>query len=593
MLPRSPAAGTPIAHASALQPRTASETRWRKRGLSSMATFDKDAVEAAARALMHGRFDQGFPTLTDSEIARIRRFGKLRRFADGEPLFVAGQQRSGMLVVLSGHVAITTRDGLGHITPVLDEGPGQIIAELATLGEGGISLVDGRAEGDVEVLYIPAARSRALLVEEAELGERIMRALVLRRVALIELGEGGPLLIGGAASRDVVRLENFLRRNGHPHRVLDPAFDAAAAEVVARLSPAPSELPLVIGPNGDVLRNPSESALAHALGLVPERLARASYDVAIVGCGPAGLATAVYAASEGLAVVVFDAQAFGGQAGASARIENYLGFPTGISGLALTGRAYAQARKFGAEIIIPIEVKKLGRDGEDGLFALLLDDGRRVRTRSVVIATGACYRRPAIESLAAFEGRGVSYWASPFEARLCANQEVIVVGGGNSAGQAAVFLADHAAKVRMMVRGRGLAASMSRYLIERLSATPNVEVMTETEVVGFEGTPEHGLERVKWRSRRDGEFTAPIRNVFLFIGADPATSWLEGCGVALDSHGFVITGAGPSPLAASVPGVFAVGDVRLGSVKRVGSAIGEGASVVAALHSFLDSEAHG
>jgi thioredoxin reductase (NADPH) len=400
-------------------------------------------------------------------------------------------------------------------------------------------------------------------------------------------------VIGAAASRDVVRLEDFLRRNGQPHRLLDPAVDRTAADVVARLSPASSERPLVICPSGDILWNPSESALAHALGILGDRFLRSAYDLAIVGCGPAGLSTAVYAASEGLSVVVLEAHAFGGQAGASARIENYLGFPTGISGLALTAQAYAQARKFGAEIVIPVEVKGLDCGRADGFFGLLLDDGRRVRVRSVVVASGARYRRPTIENLAAFEGRGVWYWASPFEARLCAGQEVIIVGGGNSAGQAAVFLAGHAAKVRMMVRGPGLAVSMSRYLVERVAATANIEVMTETEIVALEGSPELGLERVRWRSRRDhAETTAPINNIFLFAGADPATSWLAGCGVALDAHGFVITGAGASPLASSVPGVFAVGDVRLGSVKRVGSAIGEGAQVVAALHSFLEAETH-
>jgi thioredoxin reductase (NADPH) len=303
--------------------------------------------------------------------------------------------------------------------------------------------------------------------------------------------------------------------------------------------------------------------------------------VAIVGCGPAGLSAAVYGASDGLSVVLLDAHAFGGQAGASARIENYFGFPTGISGLALTARAIAQARKFGAEIAIPLKVTGLDCKREDGLFHVVLEDGRRVRARSVVVASGARYRRLALENLAAFEGRGVWYWASPHEASRCAGQEVIVVGGGNSAGQAAVFLADHVAKVRMTVRGKGLAASMSSYLIQRITATSNIEVMTETEIVALEGSPELGLERVRWRSRRDGtETTASITNVFLFLGADPATSW------------FVITGAGDLLLASSVPGVFAVGDVRLGSVKRVGAAIGEGAQVVPALHAFIKPETH-
>jgi thioredoxin reductase (NADPH) len=545
---------------------------------TAMTTSAKDDVEARARALMHGRFEQGFPALTDAEIARIRRYGVARRFADGELLFETGKPRLGMYVVLSGHVAITARDGLGRVTPVVDQGPRQFIAELSTLSNDATSLTDGRAEGDVEVLAVPSEELRRLIVEEAALGERIMRALALRRVALLELAEGGPLLIGGATSRDVARLEDFLHRNGIPHRLIDPAVDAAATEVVAR----------AFRPGRPSSRW-SEPALARALGLGGDRIIRVAYDVGIVGCGPAGLATAVYAASEGLSVVVLDAHAFGGQAGASARIENYRGFPTGISGLALTARAYAQARKFGADIVIPVEVKLLDCRREDGFFGLLLADDRRVRARSVVIASGACYRRPAIENLAMFEGRGVSYWASPFEAKLCERQEVLIIGGGNSAGQAAVYLTGHAAKVTMMVRGPALAASMSKYLVERIAATPNIEVLSETEVVALEGSPEGGLERVRWRSRRTGvEASARIAHVFVFIGADPATSWLAGCGIALDSHGFVVTGAGASPLAASVPGVFAIGDVRSGSVKRVGSAIGEGAQVVQALHAFLE-----
>jgi thioredoxin reductase (NADPH) len=557
-----------------------------------MTTHDKDAVEAAARALLHGRFDQAFPTLTDAELARVRRYGSVRRFADGEFLFEAGKPRLGMFVLLSGHVAITTRDGLGRVRPVVDQGPGQFIAEIGTIADGAISRTTGHAEGDVEAVLIPTDKLRRLIVEEAELGERMMRAFILRRVALVELGEGGPVLIGKAASRDVIRLEDFLRRNGQPYRLLDPDVDAAAAEIVERLSPAATALPLVVCPNGEVLRNPSESALAHATGILRDRFARSTYDVAIVGCGPAGLATAVYAASEGLSVVVLDAHAFGGQAGASARIENYLGFPTGITGFALMGRAFAQAQKFGAEIVMPVEVKALDCTRADGSFGVLVDDGRRVRAGAVVIASGARYRRPAIENLGTFEGRGVSYWASPLEATFCVGKEVIIVGGGNSAGQAAVFLARQASKVRMMVRGPALAASMSRYLIDRIAATPNVEVMTGTEIVALEGSPENGLERVRWRSRQDGNETiAPINNLFVFIGADPSTEWLVECPVALDAHGFVITGAGASPLETNVRGVFAVGDVRAGSVKRVGSAIGEGAQVVVALHSFLEPEA--
>jgi thioredoxin reductase (NADPH) len=319
------------------------------------------------------------------------------------------------------------------------------------------------------------------------------------------------------------------------------------------------------------------------------------YDIAVVGSGPAGLSTAVYAASEGLSVAVCDARAFGGQAGASMRIENYLGFPTGISGLALTARAFNQAQKFGADMMIPVEVKSLDCACDDG-FALQLGCGETLRARSIVVASGARYRRPAIENLDKFEGRGVWYWATPIEARLCAAQEVILVGGGNSAGQAAVFLSGHASKVKMMIRGGGLAASMSRYLIERIEATPNIELLFNTEIIALDGTADEGLKRATWRNRLGGEpESGEVSSVFLFVGADPATSWLDGCGIALDRAGFVMTGAAARPdqgaaasaLETSMPGVFAVGDVRSGSVKRVGGAIGEGAQVVAALHGFL------
>src|SRR6202035_2097963 len=342
------------------------------------------------------------------------------------------------------------------------------------------------------------------------------------------------------------------------------------------------------------------SELARAMGMIRALAKDKVYDVAVVGSGPAGLSTAVYAASEGLAVAVCDTRAFGGQAGASARIENYLGFPTGISGLALTARAYNQAQKFGADIMIPVEVKSLDCSRADGAFGLALDDGEVLRARSVVVASGARYRRPSIENLAEFEGRGVWYWASPIEARLCAEQEVVLVGGGNSAGQAAVFLSGHARKVNMIIRGGGLGASMSRYLIERIEATPNIELIFNTEVVALEGSEDGLLERVRWRSRLGGEDqAAEVRNLFLFVGADPATDWLNGCGVTVDRGGFVVTGAQSeqnqgrlvAPLETSVPGVFAVGDVRSGSVKRVGGAIGEGAQVVAALHGFLGDAA--
>jgi thioredoxin reductase (NADPH) len=542
------------------------------------------------------RLEQTFPTLTSHEIERMRRFGELRSFGHGEALFETGKPGPGMFVVLSGHVAITLRDGLGHITPVIDQGAGQFLAEIGQLS-GRVALVDGHAEGDVETLLIPPDRLRALLMAEADLGERIMRALVLRRVSLIQGGAGGPVLIGPATLGDMARLQNFLTRNGQPHHLLDPEHDKDVADLVERYSAERSDLPLVVCPDGTVLRNPSETSLALAMGMITNHANDKLYDVAVVGSGPAGLATAVYAASEGLSVAVFDSRAFGGQAGASARIENYLGFPTGISGQALAGRAYNQAQKFGAEMLIPVSIRSLDCSQRDGLFALATECGQSLRAKSIVVASGARYRRPEIENLDAYEGRGVWYWASPIEAKLCVDQDVVLVGGGNSAGQAAVFLSSHARKVYMIIRGGGLGASMSHYLIERIEATPNIELIFNAEVVGLEGGEDTALRRVRWRSRLapDDLQALDIRNLFLFVGADPATGWLEGCGVKVDRAGFVLTGVQSGqngerpvpPLETTVPGVFAVGDVRSGSVKRVGGAIGEGAQVVAALHGFL------
>src|SRR6266496_2433609 len=512
---------------------------------------------------LEARRAQMFPVLADEEIARLRRFGAPRRYADGQCLFETGKTSPGMFVVLSGLVRITGRDGHGHDLLIAELSAGGFSGEVGQLS-GRRALADAVAVGAVEALLVVPEQLRALLVAEADLGEEVMRALILRRVGLIEMGAGGPVLIGAPSSPDMARLRSFLSRNGIPHLVFDPASDPDAQGFIERYAPRPEDLPLVACPDGSVLRNPGENELARCIGMLDAGDADRVHDVVVVGAGPAGLATAVYAASEGLSVLVIDARAFGGQAGASARIENYLGFPTGISGQALAGRAYTQAQKFGA---------------------------RSVRSRTVVIATGARYRRPDCAELKALEGRGVWYWASPIEAKACAGQEVALVGGGNSAGQAAVFLAGHAAKVWMLVRGAGLAASTSRYLIDRIAAIPNIELRTRTEIVALEGSRESGVESVRWRHRDSGaEDTRAIRNVFLFLGADPATEWVKDCGVAFDDKGFVTTGGGRLPLETSVPGVFAIGDVRSGSVKRVGGAIGEGAAVVAQIHAFLARE---
>ena len=538
------------------------------------------------------RAPQMFPTLKGAEIDRVRRFGEVRTYAAGDPLIRVGEPGHGLTIILSGHVDISQRDASGQRKHIVTHAPGSFMGELAQLA-GRPALVDAFATEPVEAIVIPPEKLRALLISEAELGERIMRALILRRVALLEEGVGGPVIVGPTGSADVLRLANFLSRNGHPHQSLDPQTDAAAKALIERFSVDPCQLPIVLCPDGQLLRNPSETELARCIGLVGPIDPDHVYDVAVVGAGPSGLATAVYAGSEGLSVLVLDCRAFGGQAGASARIENYLGFPTGVSGMALMGRAYSQAQKFGADIAIPDEVAALQAAGnaEDRHYTLALANGERASARSVVIASGARYRRLDVENLEAFEGSSVHYWASPLEAKLCSGQEVALVGGGNSAGQAAVYLASQAAKVWFLVRGESLSASMSRYLVDRIAGLPNVEVLTRTQVTALEGG--NGvLEAIRWRTGRDGtEVRRPLRHLFLFIGADPNTDWLNGSGIALDPKGFVLTGAEAAsdrrPQETSRAGVFAVGDVRAGSVKRVAAAVGEGAQVVATLHRFL------
>src|ERR1700731_4068138 len=552
-------------------------------------------MASAALSIFERRRDQRFPELDPFEIERMRRFGEARSFAQGEAIFTAGQVGPGLVVILSGEVDIV-RHEFSHESLIVMHDPGQFMGELAQLA-GRPALVDAVAKKPVQALIIARERLRALLIAEAELGERIMRALILRRVGLLETGVGGPVIVGRAGDGDVLRLEGFLRRNGHPRQRLDPDTDPEAKALIERFHVDPGQLPIVLCPGGQLLHNPSEIALARCIGLVgpidPKRL----YDVVVVGAGPAGLATAVYAGSEGLSVLVLDCRAFGGQAGASARIENYLGFPTGITGLALMARAYNQAQKFGVEMAIPDEVIGLQPPGESdgGRFVLELSNHERVSARSVVIASGARYRRPPVENLEAFESSSVHYWASPLEGKLCTGQEVALVGAGNSAGQAVVYLASQVAKVWLLVRGPSLEASMSRYLVDRIKGLSNVEVVLRAEVSGLEGR-DGMLEAIRWRQGASGnEVRRPVRHLFLFIGADPNTNWLSGSGVALDPKGFVLTGAeaaaGRRSLETSRRGVFAIGDVRASSVKRVAAAVGEGAQVVATLHAFLAAPA--
>ncbi len=527
---------------------------------------------------------QMFLRFTPAEMERLGRFGEPRSYKAGEMIARVGEVGPGLLLIQSGEVEVSQHDGGGQRDHIVTHEAGNFLGELAQLS-GRPFLVDAAALTDVEAVAISPDRLRALLIAEADLGERIMRALILRRVGLIESG-AGPIVIGEEANPDVLRLVNFLRRNGYPHQSLDPAKDSCAQALVDRFQVSAEELPIVLCPGGQLLRNPSEDQVARCVGLVgkldPDRL----YDVVVIGAGPSGLATSVYAASEGLSVLAIDCRSFGGQAGASARIENYLGFPTGISGMALMGRAFSQAQKFGVEIAIPDEAVKLECGNEP--CRVELGTGERVQARSIVIATGARYRRLGTPRLEEFEGTSIHYWASPLEADLCSGQDVALVGGGNSAGQAVVFLAARAGKVTLIAR-RPLEQTMSQYLIERIESLANVEVVVGTEIATLEGADGILAAIGLGNGRR-----LPVRFLFSFIGADPNTDWLGPSGIRLDPRGFVLTGeeaAADFPLETSRRGVFAVGDVRSSSVKRVAASVGDGAQVVAAIHKYL-AEAH-
>ena len=527
---------------------------------------------------------QMFLRFTPAEMERLGRFGEPRSYKAGEMIARVGEVGPGLLLIQSGEVEVSQHDGGGQRDHIVTHEAGNFLGELAQLS-GRPFLVDAAALTDVEAVAISPDRLRALLIAEADLGERIMRALILRRVGLIESG-AGPIVIGEEANPDVLRLVNFLRRNGYPHQSLDPAKDSCAQALVDRFQVSAEELPIVLCPGGQLLRNPSEDQVARCVGLVgkldPDRL----YDVVVIGAGPSGLATSVYAASEGLSVLAIDCRSFGGQAGASARIENYLGFPTGISGMALMGRAFSQAQKFGVEIAIPDEAVKLECGNEP--CRVELGTGERVQARSIVIATGARYRRLGTPRLEEFEGTSIHYWASPLEADLCSGQDVALVGGGNSAGQAVVFLAARAGKVTLIAR-RPLEQTMSQYLIERIESLANVEVVVGTEIATLEGADGILAAIGLGNGRR-----LPVRFLFSFIGADPNTDWLGPSGIRLDPRGFVLTGeeaAADFPLETSRRGVFAVGDVRSSSVKRVAASVGDGAQVVAAIHKYLGARA--
>jgi thioredoxin reductase (NADPH) len=542
---------------------------------------------------------QSFPVLTAAQIGRVRGCGKLRRVGPGEILFEPGDSEVPFFVLLSGSMEIVQPD-LGGEREIVKHGPGEFTGEM-TMISGQRCLVRGRVTEAGEFLEISAGGLRSLVARDAELSEILMRAFILRRLALISGGLGNVILMGSRHSADTLRLREFLTRNGYPYTNVDLDTDKTSQDLLDRFEVKLGEIPVVICNGRTVLRNPSPQELADCLGFNVSIDSDEVRDLVIVGAGPAGLAAAVYAASEGLDVLVIETEAPGGQAGSSSKIENYLGFPTGVSGQELAARAMTQAQKFGARIIVAHTVVRL--NCKKPLYEIVLDDGMVFAARAVVISTGAQYNKPGIPNLKMFEGQGIYYGATHIESQLCEDEDVVVVGGGNSAGQAAVFLSQTARKVHMLVRSTGLAESMSRYLIQRITENPAIDLHYKTEIVSLEG--DGRLERVGWADRATGETSRhEISHVFIMTGASPRTEWLQGC-LALDNKGFILTGRDlglpadlvppvvwplarpPLMLETSRPRVFAVGDVRSGSVKRVASAVGEGAIAVHLVHRAL------
>jgi thioredoxin reductase (NADPH) len=542
--------------------------------------------------------ERAFPRLTAQQIARIAAQGRARAVSPGEILFEAGQRGPSFFVVLSGAVEIVQRSSRGE-TLVVALGPRQFTGEVNMLS-GRRALVQARVSEAGELIELDHERLLTLVQRDAEISEMLMRAFILRRVRLIARGLGDVVLLGSHHCAGTLRVKEFLTRNAHPYSFIDLDDDNDIQDLLDRFQIREEDVPVLICRGERVLRNPSNAAVAECLELNAPMATDHIYDVVVVGAGPAGLSAAVYAASEGLDVLVVETTAPGGQAGSSSKIENYLGFPTGISGQALAGRALTQAQKFGAHLLIARTAARL--DCRDRPYALSLgEDDARVRTRALVVATGAEYRKPPLAGLARFEGLGLYYAATYMEAQLCEGEEVIVIGGGNSAGQAAVFLAERTSRVHILVRSSGLATTMSRYLVRRIEDHPAIEVHTRTQLVGLEG--ETHLEGVRWRnSERESDETRAIRHVFVMTGAAPATGWVKSC-LALDANGFIKTGPDLSgeelaqaewPLArppylleTSTPGVFAVGDVRSGNIKRVASAVGEGSIAISFVHRVL------
>ena len=543
------------------------------------------------------RADQIYPTLTATQIARIAAHGRRRRVAPGEVLVQAGERTARLFAVASGRIDVVRPSAAGEEV-LVSFGPGMFTGEVTMLsGRRGLAQLQVGAVG--EVIEVGRDDLLALIQTDGDLSEILMRAFILRRAELIARGVGDVVLLGSAHCQGTLRIREFLTRNGHPYTVLDLDRDAGVEELLERFHVSAADVPVVICRGDVVLRNPTNRQIADCLGFNDAIDQTTIRDLVIVGAGPSGLAAAVYGASEGLDVLVVESTAPGGQAGASSKIENYLGFPMGISGQDLADRAYTQAEKFGAQVIIAKGATRLACDRKP--YAIEIGDGQRLPARAVIIATGAEYRRLPIENLPQFEGAGVYYAATFMEAQLCADEEVIIVGAGNSAGQAAVFLAQGAKRVHMLIRSEGLADTMSRYLISRIEDHPRIVRHVHAEIVSLEGNGH--LERVGWRDKQSGRIeTHGIRHVFAMTGAAPSTRWLGSC-LALDAKGFIKTGPDLSPddlavarwplarpphlLEASLPGVFAIGDVRAGSLKRVASAVGEGSIAIAAVHQVL------
>ena len=549
-------------------------------------------------SLYESRREQMFPKLTAQQIARLERHGRRIRTTAGQVLSEAGEGHRDLYVVLSGSLQIV-RPGLQGEEPITIEVAGDFTGEMSTL-RGLVGFTRVRVCEAGEILAITESELRTVVQTDPEIMEIFMRAFILRRMGLIAADQTGDvILVGSTHSSGTLRLVQFLTRNTYPYVMRDVESDTDAKAFLEGFNLSAADLPVVLCRGQVVLKNPSNSEVAACLGMNAQLDSERIRDVVVIGAGPSGLAAAVYAASEGLDVLVIETVAPGGQAGSSSKIENYLGFPTGISGLALAGRALVQAQKFGAEVAIATSAVRLICDRQP--FRIELSDGLTVRGQTVIIASGAEYRKLAIENLTDYLGVGVYYAATAVEKKLCGDDEVVVVGGGNSAGQAAVFLSHNGRRVHLLVRSDGLAESMSRYLIRRIEETPNITLHVNTQITALEGKGR--LERVTWCTGPKGEpQTHAIRHVFLMTGAVPNTEWLQGC-VALDDKGFVRTGPDlhvedgvpdgwplsrpPLHLETTIPGIFAVGDVRCGSAKRVAAAVGEGSVCVQLIHRIL------